>query len=173
MSGGRLVNTSQLRLAAAASTSETSGQTGRSTVSSLAAIRSELGAQQTARGTVVALPGDVLFDFDKDEIRPSARPTLAKLAQLIEAEAPPSIAVEGHSDGKGDDAYNDRLSTARAQAVRDFLKDVHQVPGDRMEVRGLGENRPLAPNANEDGSDNEEGRQRNRRVEVILLDADG
>ena len=137
-------------------------------MSSVEAIKSELGATETERGTLVALPGDVLFDFDKAEIRPSARPILAKLAQLIESENPPAIAIEGHSDSKGDDAYNDRLSLARAQAVRDFLKDVHQVPGDTMEATGLGEDRPTAPNANPDGSDNEEGRQENRRVEIVL-----
>ena len=143
-------------------------QAGTSSVSSIEAIRSDLGATETARGTLVALPGDVLFDFDKAEIRPSARPILAKLAQLIESENPPAIAIEGHTDSKGDDSYNDRLSMARAQAVRDFLKDVHRVPGDIMQAEGLGEDRPAAPNANPDGSDNEDGRQKNRRVEVVL-----
>lgn len=137
-------------------------------MSAIEEIRSELGATQTSRGTLVALPGDVLFEFDKAEITPAARPALAKLAELIEAEAPPSVAIEGHTDSKGDDDYNDRLSQARAEAVRDFLKDVHKIPGDTMEVRGFGEDRPVAPNAREDGSDDEEGRQRNRRVEVIL-----
>ena len=143
-------------------------QAGTSSVSSIEAIRSDLGATETARGTLVALPGDVLFDFDKAEIRPSARPILAKLARLIESENPPAIA--GHTDSKGEDAYNDRLSLARAQAVRDFLKDVHRVRGDIMEAEGLGEDRPAAPNANPDGSDNEDGRQKNRRVEVVLRD---
>ena len=112
----------------------------------------------------------MLFDFDEAAIRPSAKPILAKLARLIESENPPAIAIEGHTDSKGEDAYNNRLSLARAQAVRDFLKDVHRVPGDIMQAEGLGENRPTAPNANPDGSDNEEGRQKNRRVEVVLRD---
>ncbi|MEW4449536.1 OmpA family protein [Qipengyuania sp. JC766] len=159
-----------MKLAAGAGSSTGDGQPSRSSVTSVENIRSELGATETARGTVVSLPGDVLFDFDKAEIRESARPVLAKLAQLIDAEEPPTIAVEGHTDSKGDDGYNDRLSRARAQAVRDFLKDVHQVPGDRMEVTGYGEDRPTAPNANPDGTDNEDGRQKNRRVEVILQD---
>lgn len=139
-------------------------------MSSIEAIKSELGATETARGTLVALPGDVLFDFDKADIRPSARPILAKLAQLIESEKPGSIAIEGHTDSKGDESYNDRLSLARARAVREFLKDVHQVPGDMMEASGLGEDRPTAPNANPDGSDDEQGRQQNRRVEIVLGD---
>nr|WP_282099693.1 OmpA family protein [Qipengyuania qiaonensis] len=109
-----------------------------------------------------------MFDYDKAEIRDSAKPTLAKLAQLIAADKPSSIAIEGHTDSKGEDAYNDRLSRARAQAVYDFLKDVHSVAGDSMEVEGFGEKRPITPNTNEDGSDNEDGRQQNRRVEVIL-----
>lgn len=139
-------------------------------MSSIEAIKSELGATETARGTLVALPGDVLFDFDKADIRPSARPILAKLAQLIESEKPGSIAIEGHTDSKGDESYNDRLSLARARAVREFLKDVHRVPGDMMEASGLGEDRPTAPNANPDGSDDEQGRQQNRRVEIVLGD---
>ncbi|PZT88426.1 MAG: OmpA family protein [Citromicrobium sp.] len=139
-------------------------------MSSIEAIKSELGATETARGTLVALPGDVLFDFDKADIRPSARPILAKLAQLIESEKPGSISIEGHTDSKGDESYNDRLSLARARAVRDFLKDVHQVPGDTMKATGLGEDRPTAPNANPDGSDDEQGRQQNRRVEIVLGD---
>ena len=52
--------------------------------------------------------------------------------------------------------------------MRTYLKDVHRVPGDTMEARGLGEDRPTASNANPDGSDNEAGRQKNRRVEVVL-----
>lgn len=130
-------------------------------------LRSELGATETARGTLVSLPGDVLFDFDKAAVRADARGTLDKLAELIKAGGG-RVAIEGHTDSKGDDAYNQRLSEARAKAVRDYLVSVRMVDGTRLDTKGLGELRPAAPNAKPDGSDDPEGRQRNRRVEVII-----
>ena len=117
---------------------------------------------------MVALPGDVLFDFDKAAIRTDARPVLDKLAQLIASDPGSSIAIEGHTDSKGDDAYNLRLSERRAAAVRDYLKDVRSIPGDRMDVKGLGEARPVAQNMTPGGQDNEAGQQKNRRVEVVI-----
>lgn len=137
-------------------------------MTAIATIKSELGATETARGTLIALPGDVLFEFDKAEITAKARPTLDKLAQLITADAGARITIEGHSDSKGDDAYNLRLSARRAQAVRDYLKDVRQIPGDRMSVTGVGEARPVAQNMTPEGQENAAGMARNRRVEVII-----
>ena len=136
--------------------------------SSVSTLRSELEAKETDRGTLVSLPGDVLFDTDKAEIRPAARPTLDKLAELIKSDSSAKVAVEGHTDSQGDDAYNQRLSERRAQAVRDYLKDVRQVPADRMTVKGLGESRPVAQNMTPDGKENASGMQKNRRVEVVI-----
>ncbi|KQT32253.1 hypothetical protein ASG29_10560 [Sphingomonas sp. Leaf412] len=129
-------------------------------------LKSELGAVETDRGTMVSLPGDVTFDFDKATIRADARPTLDRLAQLVAASAG-TISIEGHTDAKGDDAYNKKLSEARAAAVKAYLagKDIDAA---RLTTIGLGELRPAAPNAKQDGTDDEAGRQRNRRVEVIL-----
>lgn len=110
----------------------------------------------------------MLFDFDKATIRPDARPTLDKLAQLIKAQDPPNVAIEGHTDSKGDDSYNQRLSEARATAVRDYLISVQTVDGTKLATKGLGELKPVAPNMKPAGSDDEGGRQRNRRVEVVL-----
>ncbi|WP_176484571.1 OmpA family protein [Sphingomonas spermidinifaciens] len=115
----------------------------------------------------------MLFDYDKATIRPDARPTLDKLAELIKAQNPPTVAIEGHTDTKGDDAYNQKLSEARATAVRDYLIGVRTVDGTKLQTKGLGELRPTAPNARPDGSDDAAGRQRNRRVEVILSPAEG
>lgn len=140
---------------------------GGSTLSVVEQLKTELGAQETERGLVVSLPGDVLFDFDKATIRPDAQATLDRLAQLIAAGPEGAIAVEGHTDAKGDDAYNKRLSEQRAEAVRTYLLG-KGVAGDRIRTIGLGELRPVAPNAAPDGSDDEAGRQKNRRVEVVL-----
>ena len=137
-------------------------------MSQIDTLKTELGATQTDRGTMISLPGDVLFDYDKATIRTDARPQLDKLAELIKAQNPPSTAIEGHSDGKGDDSYNLKLSERRALAVRDYLISVRTVDGTRLTTRGLGELKPVAPNALPDGTDDPTGRQKNRRVEVTL-----
>lgn len=131
-------------------------------------LKSELKATETDRGTLVSLPGDVTFDFNKATIRPDARPTLDKLAALIKAQAPGSVAIEGHTDSKGNDGYNQRLSDARALAVRDYLISVRTVDGTKLKTKGWGELKPVAPNMAPDGTDDEAGRTRNRRVEVVL-----
>ena len=141
--------------------------TATSSLSAVEKLRSALGATESDRGTIVSLPGDVTFDFDKATIRADAEPTLTRLAELIAAGAAGQIAIEGHTDAKGDDAYNKRLSEQRAVAVKDFLVG-KGVDTARLRTIGLGELRPIAPNAKTDGSDDEAGRQRNRRVEVIL-----
>lgn len=128
-------------------------------------------AEQTDRGTLVSLPGDVLFDFDKATLRADALPTLDKLAELIAAQAPPSVSIEGHTDAKGDDEYNRRLSEQRAETVRSYLVEKRGVQAALLKAIGLGELRPVAPNATATGADDTEGRQRNRRVEVVLADA--
>ncbi|MDZ4370783.1 MAG: OmpA family protein [Phenylobacterium sp.] len=132
------------------------------------ALRTELGAVQTERGSVVSLPSDVTFDFDKASIRQEGRGGLETLARLIQASGgDDAISIEGYTDSHGEEAYNLALSQRRAEAVKAFL--VQQgVAEDRLRTVGLGEQRPVAPNARPDGSDDEDGRQRNRRVEVIL-----
>ncbi len=157
---------SSLRRSNAADSSGSSSSMVGSSVSRVEALESELGATQTERGTLVSLPGDVLFDYDEASIRSDARATLDTLAELIEARNPPSVAIEGHTDSRGSDAYNDDLAERRAESVRDYLT---QRGGNvRMQVRSFGEGRPVAPNQTDSGEDNPDGRQRNRRVEVIL-----
>ncbi len=140
--------------------------------SKLAATRTlldETGARRGADGAIVIdLPGDVLFDFDRHNLRPDALATLDKLVSLLGSFPKRSIAVEGHTDAKGSDDYNDALSLRRAEAVRQYLADHDASPQRRYDVRGFGERRPVAPNAHADGSDDPQGRQRNRRVEVVL-----
>lgn len=158
---------STLRMAAGGSSGL--GQAGRSTsnLTVVDRLKSELGAVDSDRGTVVSLAGDVTFDFDKATIQPGARTRLDRLVELVQAQPARKITIEGHTDAKGDDAYNKRLSELRAAAVKTYLID-KGVAADRLQTIGLGEMRPIAPNAKADGSDDEAGRQCNRRVEVIL-----
>jgi outer membrane protein OmpA-like peptidoglycan-associated protein len=109
---------------------------------------------------------DVLFDFDRAEVRTGAEPALAELTQRI-ADAHKAVMIEGHTDAVGTDTYNQGLSERRALAVRSAL--IHRgLPLTQLNVRGFGKSRPVAPNAYPDGSDDPDGRQRNRRVEVVI-----
>ena len=170
MSGMRPNTASSLQPATGGGSTLGAGGQATSSLQAVEALKTELGAVQTDRGTVVSLPGDVTFDFDKATIRDSARGTLDSLAELILAGGEGQITIEGHTDSMGDDDYNKRLSEQRAAAVKAYLA-TKGVPDARVRTIGLGELRPTAPNARPDGTDDEAGRQRNRRVEVILPNA--
>lgn len=98
----------------------------------------------------------------------AARARLDALAESAEIKAGGAIILRGHTDSRGNDAGNRMVSKRRAQAVADYLV-TRGVAADRMAVIGLGEDRPIAPNANPDGSDDEAGRARNRRVELTIM----
>ena len=167
LSNMRPLPTSTLQASAGAGSSLGTGGQAASELRTVDALKSELGAQQTERGTVVSLASDVTFDFDKASVRDNARPTLDRLAELIKASPAGAISIEGHTDAKGDDDYNKRLSEQRAAAVKAYLVG-KGIDAAKLTTIGLGELRPVAPNATSDGGDDEAGRQRNRRVEVIL-----
>ena len=114
----------------------------------------------------VSLPGDVLFDFDKATIRDSAIPTLEKVARAAARTGRP-IRVEGHTDAIGTPARNQPLSEARARAVADWLASAN-IDRTRITSAGFGATRPIAPNRTAAGRDDPGGRQRNRRVAVLL-----
>ena len=131
----------------------------------------ELGATEEGGQIRVTLPGDVLFDFDKSDIRADARPVLDQLAEILLAMPDEPVAITGHTDAKGSDDYNQSLSEARAASVRDWLADLG-VDTDRMSSDGAGEAQPVVPNQKADGSDDPEGRQKNRRVEFLIGSGD-
>jgi outer membrane protein OmpA-like peptidoglycan-associated protein len=129
-------------------------------------LLTELKAKQDGdRSIRFSLPADILFDFDKATLRPDAEAPLARAQRLISAYPRAPLRIVGYTDAKGDDAYNDRLSLARANSVAARL-----VPGKSRAaaVEGRGERDPVAPNAKPDGSDDPAGRQLNRRVEIVL-----
>lgn len=127
----------------------------------------ELGARREGNRILVSLPGDVLFDFDKDNIREDARPVLAQLAAALQAMPDAPIQIIGHTDAKGSDDYNQDLSERRAASVAVWLAELG-IDEDRMTHDGHGETRPVAPNQHDDGSDDPEGRQKNRRVDFVI-----
>lgn len=124
-----------------------------------------LQAEQTERGLVLTLD-DVLFDTNRAELKPGAEASLNRLANFL-AEYPDRIVrIEGHTDSRGTDQYNEQLSERRANAVRNALLD-RGVAADRIQTRGLGESIPVASN------ETAAGRQQNRRVEIVISDEDG
>ncbi len=101
----------------------------------------------------------VHFDFDKSAIRPDAVPILNEAAETLKGEGGVAVIVEGHTDSVGTDAYNQKLSHRRADAVRQYLVK-HGIAANRVTTEGFGESRPVASN------DTADGRAQNRRVEL-------
>jgi outer membrane protein OmpA-like peptidoglycan-associated protein len=127
----------------------------------------DLKVKETETEFRIELEADVLFDFDKATLLPKAEETLAKAAAFIRENAAGVVRVEGHTDSKGDDAYNQRLSERRADSVRQWFSR-HGLGALQLTSKGLGETRPVAANAKPDGSDDPQGRQKNRRVEIVI-----
>jgi outer membrane protein OmpA-like peptidoglycan-associated protein len=124
-----------------------------------------LRAKQTERGAVLTL-GDVLFDTDKAQLKPGAHTTIDRLAAWLHDNPGNRILVEGHTDSRGSDGYNQNLSQRRADAVAYALYS-DGITHDRISVKGLGEAYPVASNGTS------AGQQQNRRVEVVISDANG
>jgi outer membrane protein OmpA-like peptidoglycan-associated protein len=122
---------------------------------------SRLAARVTETEVVIQLPGSILFDFDSAAIRPDATRALDDLRQIIASYSGRPVKIEGHTDSIASDEYNLTLSGKRAAAVADWLTG-HGIERARLSTIGLGETRPAAPNGTSSG------RQKNRRVEVII-----
>ena len=123
-------------------------------------LNSILATRDSARG-LVANMSDVLFLSGSYELLPGARERLAKVSGIVLAYPSLHLSVEGHTDSVGSDDYNQQLSEHRAQSVRDYF--VQQgIQSSAIEARGLGKTAPIASN------DTPEGRQQNRRVELVL-----
>lgn len=116
----------------------------------------------------IELAADVLFDFDKADILPKAQEALKQAASIIREKAKGTVRVEGHTDGKGSDAYNQKLSERRAAAVKAWFADRERISNVQFSTAGFGAKQPKAANKKPDGSDDPDGRQKNRRVEIIL-----
>lgn len=109
----------------------------------------------------VVIPNQITFDFDSAHIRPAFYATLNSVAQVLRDNDQTVVEITGHTDSKGSDSYNQRLSDERARAVSDYLA-AQGVSTARLNWHGMGESLPLASN------DTESGRQQNRRVEILI-----
>jgi outer membrane protein OmpA-like peptidoglycan-associated protein len=111
------------------------------------------------------------FDFDSFIINNESRYIVDSLVYPILL-ANPTLVIElsAHTDSRGTDEYNELLSEKRAQSMKEFLQNYREINPKRLKAKGYGEFVPIVPNENPDGTDNPEGRQRNRRCEFKILD---
>jgi outer membrane protein OmpA-like peptidoglycan-associated protein len=137
-------------------------------VENLAGQAQNLAVKETATETRIELPADILFDFDKSDIRASAADALKQVAGILRERAKGRVVIEGHTDSKGNHPYNQGLSERRAGSVEKWLVDREGLGQMKFAVQGFAETRPVAPNTKPDGSDDPEGRQKNRRVEIVF-----
>ncbi len=124
-------------------------------------LRRVAQVQEEQRGLVITLSGAVLFSSGSAELLPLAQQKLSQVAETLNDHEGRTILVEGHTDSRGSDRTNQRLSQERADSVRTYLVS-QGVEADRIRARGLGESRPIADNRTPDG------RANNRRVEIVV-----
>lgn len=105
----------------------------------------------------------IYFDSGSDRLRPESTPTLKEIGQMLTEHAELRLMVEGHTDSVGSEAANKALSEKRSAAVKDFIVTTYGIDASRIETVGFGPDNPMAPN------DTPEGRQMNRRVELVKL----
>jgi outer membrane protein OmpA-like peptidoglycan-associated protein len=117
--------------------------------------------ERVGEGIVVTFEGGILFDFDRAELRPQARENLRQLARNLQQYSRTDVLILGHTDSVGSAQYNQNLSERRAQSAASFLMN-QGIAGQRISTRGMGQNDPVASN------ETAEGRQLNRRVEVVI-----
>ncbi|HRP68350.1 MAG TPA: OmpA family protein, partial [Turneriella sp.] len=122
-----------------------------------------LDVRITDNGVAISLP-DVFFETDSVELNRAAKKTINQIAENLKQIDFPHIRVRGHTDSVGDEAYNQELSERRAEQVADFLIDGGELNADKISYDGRGSKDPIADN------ETIEGRAKNRRVEIILLD---
>jgi len=118
---------------------------------------------------MLMMPADVLFQFNRADLKPSAAHALQQALQLITTQRVRSVIIEGHTDSIGSPHYNLQLSDKRASAVKNWFVKHGGPPADSFVTKGFGKSQPIASNMNPDGSDNPEGRRQNRRVSIILI----
>ena len=130
-------------------------------IAKLQAELESVKAQRTSRGWVVTLPSNVLFDTADATLKPGAQQNLNEIARVMREHPDATVTVEGYTDNQGSFAYNRMLSDQRAQAVKQALMQ-SGVDASRITARGYGQGYPVASN------DNPEGRQLNRRVQIVV-----
>ncbi len=112
---------------------------------------------------------NIFFDFDKATLRPLSNVEIKNLVTLMRSNPNLKVEISGHTDSKGDDEYNRKLSEERAQAVVNKLVE-NGISAGRFKAKGYGEKTPAVSNTKVNGTDDPEGRQLNRRVELTITE---
>jgi outer membrane protein OmpA-like peptidoglycan-associated protein len=133
-------------------------------------IKKEVNLNPIVVGSKIVL-NNIFFDFDKATLRLLSNVELNNLALLLKSNPNLQVEISGHTDSKGDDAYNQKLSEERAQAVVNKLVE-SGISNNHMKAKGYGKTRPISNNKKANGKDNPEGRQLNRRVEFTITKID-
>jgi outer membrane protein OmpA-like peptidoglycan-associated protein len=125
------------------------------------------------KGMKIHISSDLLFDFDKRDLKPKALQTLMQVKTYIQESVARhdrfTLSVEGHTDSIGRAAYNMHLSVLRAESVKNWLVSENVMKASDVAIHGWGATRPVKPNKKPDGHDNPAGRAENRRVEIFVL----
>lgn len=133
---------------------------------SLDRLYRQVSVTEFVPGDVIAIPTTVLFDFDKSFLRPEGVEKVGEVFQRLTDGGVTELRVVGHTDSKGTIEYNEALGLSRAEAVATALADLGF---ENVTAASAGELEPIAPNTLDDGSDNPDGRQLNRRVTVEVV----
>lgn len=118
--------------------------------------------ERVGEGIKITFDSGILFGFDSSDLMPTSRENISEMAETLIKYDDTNILIEGHTDDKGTESYNQQLSERRASSVGDLLKSLG-VASSRISEVGYGENAPIADNSTEDG------RRLNRRVEVAIF----
>ncbi len=118
--------------------------------------------EKTSQGKKLTIPEKLLFDFNKFFLKPEAKKALHVVAKILKEEPQKRILIIGYTDNVGSDSYNLKLSLQRAQSVADYLIYVEGINSSRIKIEGKGKANPVADNSTE------EGRAKNRRVEIKI-----
>ena len=124
--------------------------------------RKQLQLEESSQSVTIRLEGDVLFETGKARLRPEAQAALEKVAIVLAQFPGARVEINGHTDSRGGQEMNLDLSEKRAVAVSEFLKKRAELAGLNFTTNGFGEGKPIASN------DTSEGRQQNRRVEIVV-----
>jgi outer membrane protein OmpA-like peptidoglycan-associated protein len=128
--------------------------------------------QESPKELRLTLAADILFDFDRATIRADAKAALDRVAEIIRSRSEGVVRIEGFTDSKGGQEYNLHLSNARAESVQSWLAEREGLHGQGFNTQGFGATRFVARNTKPDGSDDPAGRQKNRRVEIVIQKRD-
>jgi outer membrane protein OmpA-like peptidoglycan-associated protein len=136
-------------------------QRARDALNNLSTVAANVAVKNDTRGTVITIPGSVLFATGKTDLLPGAQSSLDKVADALKDQEGSQIAVNGFTDSTGTEEKNMQVSQDRADHVRDYLVS-HGVPAENVKAQGFGPSQPIADNTTA------AGRAMNRRVEIVV-----